>query len=82
MELWKEIVKKKNRYLLLLLYKGRFGKLNLLLYIYLIMKQETINGLSIGHVKQIIRRSMITKTKPSKKVYDRKYDMKRFEERN
>jgi hypothetical protein len=46
------------------------------------MKQETINGLTIGHVKQIIRRSMITKTKPSKKVYDRKHDKKRFEERN
>jgi hypothetical protein len=44
------------------------------------MKQETINGLSIGHVKQIIRRSMITKSKPSKKVYDRKHDRKMFED--
>jgi hypothetical protein len=36
------------------------------------MRQETINGLSIGYVKQIIRRSMITKTKPSNKIYTRK----------
>jgi hypothetical protein len=36
------------------------------------MRQETINGLSIGHVKQIIRRSMITKTKTSNKIYSRK----------
>jgi hypothetical protein len=43
------------------------------------MKQETINGLSIGHVKQIIRRSMIQKTKPSKKVYDRKNNKKHLD---
>jgi hypothetical protein len=44
------------------------------------MKQETINGLSIGHVKQIIRRNMMQKCKPSKKVYDRKHDRKMFED--
>jgi hypothetical protein len=65
--------------LLLLLCKGGLGKLSLLLYIYIIMKQETINGLSIGHVKQIIRRSMIQKTKPSKKVYDRKNNKKHLD---
>jgi hypothetical protein len=65
--------------LLLLLCKGGLGKLSLLLYIYIIMKQETINGLSIGHVKQIIRRSMIQKTKPSKKVYDRKNNKKQLD---
>jgi len=31
-----------------------------------------INGLSIRHVAQIVRRNMITKTKPSGKVYSRK----------
>ena len=37
------------------------------------MKQEDkFNGPSKGMVKQIIRRNMITKVKPSKKVYDRK----------
>jgi hypothetical protein len=36
------------------------------------MKQETINGLSIGHVKQIIRRSMITKKKEDANIYNRK----------
>jgi hypothetical protein len=65
--------------LLLLLCKGGLGKPSLLLYIYIIMKQETINGLSIGHVKQIIRRSMIQKTKPSKKVYDRKNNKKHLD---
>jgi len=61
--------------------KERLGKPGLLSYIYVIMKQETtINGLSIGHIKQIIRRSMITKTKPSKKVYDRKHSRKRFDD--
>ena len=43
------------------------------LYIYGIMKeQDTFGGLSKGQVKQIIRRNMITKVKPSKKVYSRK----------
>ena len=44
-----------------------------LLYIYDIMKeQDKINGLNKGQVKQIIRRNMITRIKPSKKVYSRK----------
>lgn len=30
------------------------------------------SGLSDGHIKQIIRRKMIQKTVPSKKLYDRK----------
>lgn len=30
------------------------------------------NGLSDGHIKQIIRRKMIQKTVTSKKLYDRK----------
>ena len=44
-----------------------------LLYIYDIMKeQDKFSGLSKGQVKQIIRRNIITKVKPSKKVYSRK----------
>ena len=35
-------------------------------------EQDKFSGLSKGQVKQIIRRNMITKVKPSKKVYDRK----------
>lgn len=35
-------------------------------------KQNTINGLSERHVSQIIRRKMIQKVKPSKKIYNRK----------
>jgi hypothetical protein len=35
-------------------------------------EQEKIDGLSVRHVAQIVRRSMITRTKPSKKVYNRK----------
>ena len=42
-------------------------------------QDNNLNGLSIGHVKQIIRRSMITKTKPSKKEYSRKREKKDFE---
>jgi|LakMenE01Jun11ns_1017448.scaffolds.fasta_scaffold9393730_2 hypothetical protein len=30
------------------------------------------NTLSVGHIKQIVRRNMITKVKQSKKVYSRK----------
>lgn len=30
------------------------------------------NGLSERHISQIIRRNMITKVKPSKKIYSRK----------
>jgi hypothetical protein len=33
-----------------------------------VMKED----LSIGHIKQIVRRNMITKIKPSGKVYSRK----------
>jgi hypothetical protein len=33
---------------------------------------ENFNGLSERHVAQIIRRKMIQKLKPSKKVYSRK----------
>jgi uncharacterized glyoxalase superfamily metalloenzyme YdcJ len=37
------------------------------------MKEEhKINGLDVRHVAQIVRRKMITRTKPSKKVYSRK----------
>jgi hypothetical protein len=36
------------------------------------VKEDKLNGLSKGQVKQIIRRNMITKVKPSKKVYSRK----------
>jgi len=36
------------------------------------MKDETINGLNKRHAAQIIRRNMIQKTKPSKKIYSRK----------
>jgi hypothetical protein len=38
------------------------------------MKKEEIkiNGLSLRHVAQIVRRKMIQKSVPSKKVYNRK----------
>jgi len=53
--------------------KERSGFATLFLYIYDIMKeQDKFSGLSKGQVKQIIRRNMITKVKPSKKVYSRK----------
>ena len=46
-------------------------------YIYVIMKeQDNFNGLNKRHVAQIIRRNMVTRTKPSKKVYDRKKERK------
>jgi hypothetical protein len=35
-------------------------------------EQEKINGLTLRHVSQIVRRSMITRTKASKKAYNRK----------
>jgi len=35
-------------------------------------KDDTINGLDKRHAAQIIRRKMITKVKPSGKVYNRK----------
>jgi hypothetical protein len=42
--------------------------------IFVIMKKEEIkiNGLSLRHVAQIVRRKMIQKSVPSKKVYNRK----------
>ncbi len=33
---------------------------------------NTLNGLSLRHVAQIVRRRMIQKAKPSGKVYNRK----------
>lgn len=36
------------------------------------MSEDKLNGLNPRHVAQIIRRKMITKTKPSKKIYNRK----------
>jgi hypothetical protein len=42
-------------------------------YIYGMMKDERkLDGLSVRHVAQIVRRKMITRTKPSKKNYSRK----------
>ena len=35
-------------------------------------KEEKFNGLERRHVRQIIRRMMIQKVKPSGKMYDRK----------
>jgi hypothetical protein len=37
-----------------------------------------INGLNERHIKQIIRRNMITRTKPSKKIYTRKDKSKKL----
>lgn len=43
------------------------------MYICVMKKEEiTINGLSLRHVAQIVRRKMIQKSVPSKKVYSRK----------
>jgi hypothetical protein len=39
-------------------------------------EQDKIDGLNKRHVAQIIRRNMVTRTKPSKKVYDRKKERK------
>ena len=53
--------------------KKGFGFAGSLSYIDDMMKeQDKFSGLSKGQVKQIIRRNMITKVKPRKKVYDRK----------
>jgi len=42
-------------------------------YIYGMMKEENkLNGLNQRHVAQIVRRKMIQRMKPSKKVYSRK----------
>jgi hypothetical protein len=47
-----------------------------LLYLYYnkkhIMENSNLNGLSLRHVAQIVRRRMIQKAKPSGKVYSRK----------
>jgi hypothetical protein len=37
-----------------------------------IMENNNLNGLSLRHVAQIVRRRMIQKAKPSGKVYNRK----------
>jgi hypothetical protein len=37
----------------------------------LTMKNETLNGLSVRHVAQIVRRKMLQKSKPSAKAYRR-----------
>jgi hypothetical protein len=40
------------------------------------MKQEEkIEGLNRRHIAQIVRRNMMTRTKPSKKIYNRKKQM-------
>lgn len=36
------------------------------------MENSSLNGLSLRHVAQIVRRKMIQKVKPSGKVYNRK----------
>ena len=36
------------------------------------MENSNLNGLSLRHVAQIVRRKMIQKVKPSGKVYSRK----------
>ena len=41
-------------------------------YIYSMKDENKIDGLNVRHVAQIVRRKMITRTKPSKKVYSRK----------
>ena len=47
--------------------------LNKNMYLCVMKKEEiTINGLSLRHVAQIVRRKMIQKSVPSKKVYSRK----------
>jgi hypothetical protein len=50
-----------------------FGCVRSLSYIYGMMKDDRkLDGLSVRHVAQIVRRKMITKTKPSNKNYSRK----------
>ena len=42
-------------------------------------RDALLNGLSRGHVRQIIRRNMISKVKPSGKIYDRnKQNQKKY----
>lgn len=57
------------------------------LFITKIMNQGTVNnsdevlkGLSKGQVRQIIRRNMISRVKPSGKVYNRKKSKKSFDQ--
>lgn len=57
------------------------------LFITKIMNQSTVNnsddalkGLSRGQVRQIIRRNMISRVKPSGKVYNRKKSKKSFDQ--
>jgi len=53
--------------------KKGVGNQPLFLYIYGMMKEENkLNGLNQRHVAQIVRRKMIQRMKPSKKVYSRK----------
>jgi hypothetical protein len=53
--------------------KERGGFVTPLSYIDDMMKDERkLDGLSVRHVAQIVRRKMITRTKPSKKNYSRK----------
>ena len=40
--------------------------------------EQVLKGLSRGQVRQIIRRNMISRVKPSGKVYDRKKNRKDF----
>ena len=50
-----------------------FGFAGSLSYIDDMMKDERkLDGLSVRHIAQIVRRKMITRTKPSKKNYSRK----------
>ena len=50
-----------------------FGYVRSLSYIDDMMKDDRkLDGLSVRHVAQIVRRKMITRTKPSKKNYSRK----------
>ena len=50
-----------------------FGFARSLLYITDMMKDDRkLDGLSVRHVAQIVRRKMITRTKQSKKNYSRK----------
>ena len=54
--------------------KAWFSKSFLLYLLYKLkhMENSNLNGLSLRHVAQIVRRRMIQKAKPSGKVYNRK----------
>jgi len=41
---------------------------------------DALKGLSRGQVRQIIRRNMVSRIKPSGKVYDRKKSKKSFDQ--